>query len=264
MTLSLFLQPNLWDRIVTWYRSSLLRELFVHFSEDVYGVQFDGYENIRLTQNAEANARSLILALMAAILVAGAAIVWTRTVPGGLVRRLLRAGATDPDHALTLDEAGYFRSFGIRRDLAIGGALTKVVKRAGDPYVPSETKEEREGIVARLNRSSRRSGTPVTVAEQTPVPEAAAESPDPGANGKTAKPRKKPAAPTPLAPVNFLTDRFYIPEDLIYRAEIRYEKKGSGVRAYLLLVAVTLAVGALLCRFLPALFSFADFLISAI
>lgn len=52
--------------------------------------------------------------------------------------------------------------------------------------------------------------------------------------------------------------RFYIPEDLRYRAEFRYEKKGSGAPVLILTVVLTVVAAALLCHFLPQLLGLAD------
>ncbi len=57
---------------------------------------------------------------------------------------------------------------------------------------------------------------------------------------------------------NLSAARFYIPEDLRYRAEFRYEKKGSGAPMMILTVVLTVVAAALLCRFLPQLLGLAD------
>ena len=62
--------------------------------------------------------------------------------------------------------------------------------------------------------------------------------------------------------IDFLTARFYIPEDLRYRAEIRFEKKGSGWGIVALVAVLTVVVAILLCRFLPSLFTLADNIIT--
>ena len=66
--------------------------------------------------------------------------------------------------------------------------------------------------------------------------------------------------PAPEAPA-FATARFYIPEDLKYQAELRYEKKGSGVRSVILTAVIVVIAAALICRFLPQLLGFADLIL---
>ena len=52
--------------------------------------------------------------------------------------------------------------------------------------------------------------------------------------------------------------RFYVPAELLPRAETRYEAKGNGIGAFFLITAVCLLGGALVLRFLPVLFRLAD------
>lgn len=62
--------------------------------------------------------------------------------------------------------------------------------------------------------------------------------------------------------IDFTRDHFYIPEDLKYRAEVRFNPKGSGwLSVVLTVVLVPLFVG-LLCRFMPNILQLADGLIT--
>ena len=61
---------------------------------------------------------------------------------------------------------------------------------------------------------------------------------------------------------NFLSSRFYIPEDLRARAEIRFDAKGSGWIPALITIAVTIIAASAVCWFLPDLIQLADNLIS--
>lgn len=58
--------------------------------------------------------------------------------------------------------------------------------------------------------------------------------------------------------------RFYLPEGLRERAIIRFSGKGSGAKSFLLSILVAVVGTALLIHLLPALFSFADAILSAI
>ena len=62
--------------------------------------------------------------------------------------------------------------------------------------------------------------------------------------------------------IDFSTCHFYIPEDLRYRAEIRFEKKGSTWKSFLITLILTVISASILCLFLPDLFRFADNLIT--
>lgn len=61
---------------------------------------------------------------------------------------------------------------------------------------------------------------------------------------------------------NFLTARFYIPEDLRARAEVRFELKGSGWLPALITIGITVIAASAACWFLPDLIQFADNIIS--
>ena len=78
------------------------------------------------------------------------------------------------------------------------------------------------------------------------------------ADGYDAQAAKKPFSP------DFTTAHFYIPEDLKYRAELRYSRRGFGWPHLLAVVVLGLLAAFLLCRYLPALLGFADWLISAL
>ena len=54
------------------------------------------------------------------------------------------------------------------------------------------------------------------------------------------------------------TPAYYIPEELKYRAEVRYEKKGNGPMALIITAVVTVVVAILLIRLMPSLLSIAD------
>lgn len=52
--------------------------------------------------------------------------------------------------------------------------------------------------------------------------------------------------------------RYYIPEGLKYRAEIRYDKKGSGLFSLILTIVITVALGIAVIKLLPAVLGLFD------
>ena len=62
--------------------------------------------------------------------------------------------------------------------------------------------------------------------------------------------------------IDFMKDHFYIPEDLKYRAEMRFEQKGSGWLSVVLTVVLVPIVVGLLCRFMPGILQFVDSIIT--
>lgn len=260
---------TLWDKIAAWYHQSVFYELFRHLSENVFGVHFEGnYENIAVGASTEQTVRALILALMFGAIFSAAAVVYTKTVPCGFLRRLLGMGATSPDRAVTLLESGYFRSVGVRSDLKRGGMIAKFLCRPDDDgrtvagtTPAAETAEEiakeaangeegKPSLIERLNAPDRR---PAAVSEQP-----AKQTDETSETKKADETDETPSEPEPLRPVNFLSDRFYIPEVLRIRAELRCEKTGWGVRGFLAVTAVSIVAAALLCRILPFFLTLAD------
>ena len=58
--------------------------------------------------------------------------------------------------------------------------------------------------------------------------------------------------------IDFTRDHFYIPEDLKYRAEIRFRVKGSSWWMVALVSVLGIVIAALLCQLLPDVVAFAD------
>ena len=237
-----YLTVNLWDKIVRWYRGTVLYELIEHFVQVFFTVRPVSYEKITLTVDGARTARNVILALALGVILAAVGIFYTRRYPGGLVRALLKAGAHTPEKAMTLAELGYFYSIGIRLNLKRGGVLTKTVVRAGDPEPPVPLELREEPPEAALKEQP----------EAAPKEAVAAD----GAEGSSAD-----GAEQVRKPFDFVVDRFYIPEVLRYRAEVRYTQKGSGVLPLVLTVILTMIGSGLLCRYLPNILRVVDWLL---
>ena len=63
-------------------------------------------------------------------------------------------------------------------------------------------------------------------------------------------------------PIDFLSARFYIPEETKYRAEFRFQRKGSSSFHVILISVICIAAGVAVFRFLPSLLGLADGLIT--
>ena len=268
--MAIFWTVNLWDKILRWYRGTVLYELVEHFVQVFFTVRPVSYEKITLTVTAAKTVRNAILAVALGVILAAAGIFYTRRYPGGFVRKLLAAGAHSPEKAMTLAETGYFYSVGVRLNLKRGGVLTKTVVRAGDPEppVPLELREE-TAEPATEEAPNEEPATEETGAEETAtVEETAADGADvatgeavtDGANEANGA-NEADGAEQVTKPFDFVNDRFYIPEGLRYRAEVRYTQKGSGVLPLVLTVVLTIVGSGLLCRFLPDILRLADWLL---
>lgn len=218
-----------WDRISEWYADSVISELIAYLSDRYFSVEFGNYENFSLSSNAGVTVRNIVLALALGFILAALITAYTRVVLGGFVRKLLREECHSPANAKTLMELGYFRSVSIRSALVRGAALRMVVR-----YCKAE---EREAAIAFAS--------------------AKPSSEEEGASEPPATPERRTGER-----IDFLSDAFYIPEELRYRAEIRFDSKGSGWLPVVLAVVGTIVVASILCWFLPDLVQFADNLIT--
>lgn len=224
---------SFWERIAAWYQNSVLKELLTYFGDRYFSVEFGVYENFSVSATAGTTARNIILAIAAGLIIASIMTAYTRTGLGGFVRKLLKEECVSPESAKTLIELGYFRSTMIRRELTRGSSLRMVVR----------CREEEESIAAD--------------AKDTEV------SASQNGNGTTQNTKRasKTTSENRYRP-NFLTAHFYIPEDLRYRAEVRFDQKGSGWGLVVLIAVLTVVAAAVLCWFLPDVLVLADNLIS--
>lgn len=240
--LSVFHAPTLaiGENVVTWYQNSLIKELLDYFSARYFSVQLGTYENFSVSARTGNLVRNIILALAAAIIVAACATAYTRVSMGAFVRRLISAGALSESDAKTLMELGYFRDPSIRRALARGSALRMVVRRVGDglPDPAPQSDEGRGEETAEVNATEAEGAEAQEIAENAPRVQINDEK------------------------IDFTTARFYIPEALRYRAEIRFDPKGSGWRSAILISCFAVVTAAVLCFFVPELVQLADNIIT--
>ncbi len=114
---------------------------------------------------------------------------------GKIVRAISKKGANSRENAKTLEELGFKGSYTVRNAVQRNLTLRRFVKCV-----------EEEDYIARLT-------------EEKAI-DAASEAPK--------QKKKKEEEELPKYYIDAEHDRFYIPEELMIRAEIRYEKKGSG------------------------------------
>ena len=210
-----------WERFLEWYRGSWADRFFTFLFERVFVVAFGEYEKIPLPANAGSVARNLILSFLVAFWIAAVTMAYVKSVPGGFVRRLFALEAFDEAHAVTLAQAGYRKSAAVRRDLARGGALAKLLCRVGDAErtvagvavpvekddaAPAEPKEEPAADLppepaqpaAAVPPFENRSAETASSAEKTdPVQ---SESPAEKKEAALDEPKEEPAADLPPEP----------------------------------------------------------------
>ena len=223
---------SFWERIAEWYQGSVIRELINYFYEKYFTIEFGAYENFTVADGFGTTLRSIVIALMLGIIASALLTAHMRIGLGTFVKKLLKEECLSPEQAKTLLELGYFRSPMIRRELERGSVLRMVVH--------CRERDEKEG---KAESEATGEVTENAVQEQK-------------------KPQKRAYVLQKGEKIDFATAHFYIPEELRYRAEIRFDAKGSNWRSAILLTVAAVVVAALLCAFLPDVVAFIDNLIS--
>lgn len=269
--LSFFSAPTLTlgENIVNWYQNSLLRELLDYFNARYFSVELGLYENFSVTAKTGATVRNIILALAAAIIVAAFVTAYTRIRLGAFVRSLIAEGCLSEEDARTLLEIGYFRNAAVRKALSGGSALRLVVRRVGDglpPVVEKVTDGEGETVEESAETNGEETPTEETPTEETSetaveMVETATEVDAEDAENASRVEENAARVAKNAEKIDFTTARFYIPEALRHRAEIRFDPKGSGWRSAILVSVLAVVTAGVLCFFVPELIQFADNLI---
>ncbi len=176
---------------VSYEEMPLANELWLYFM-DKYFDDSTFYPNLNIDGDDTTFIRLVIIGLFIGLSVAGFFGVFNKRVLGSFVRRLIEAEAFSPESAKTLEELGFAGKVTIYNAVRKSTSLRRVVK----------CREEQEHDAA-LN-------------EKRAEYESAKES------GK-----KLPKFKETEYKVNPTSDRFYIPEDMKYMADIKFDAKGN-------------------------------------
>lgn len=136
--------------------------------------------------------RLIIVGLFLGLALASFGAVFNKRVLGGFVRKLLRSEALSAEQAKTLSELGYDKRLFVRYGVRRGVTLRRVVRCREEEAYEEEMRQAREAYEAKRK-------------EDPSLP----------------KWKEKPFCVDPNA------HHFYIPEELKYMAEIKFEAKGT-------------------------------------
>lgn len=208
-----------------------------------FTIEARDYQNFSFDADARTMVRNLILAFCIGILLAALYSLYQKQVPGAIVRAILREKALSPDSAKTAEELGISKNPLMRYELQHNTVLKRLVHTVGE-------EKDQTPPQSSAPASETSDATPDTPAcEDTPT-DAPACDPDPVPAQDPAPTRDDTFAHTPA--------RYYIPEELKYRAETRFDTKGSGPLSILLTIGITVIIGIALIRFLPGLLGIVD------
>ena len=202
---------------------SLLQELWEYFEGKYFSVDTGRYEHIDLGSGSLITLQRIVLGLFAGIIIAAGFACYDKNRLGAFVRKIVQEQCLWPEKAKTLYELGFMKNGGVKASLRSPNQLGKVVHCVEKEAYEKQVEEARAVYVAEHG------------------------------NDKDFF--------MPDYRINFDTDHFYIPDEEHYRAEIRYEEKGSGWRAFILVVIVSIIGAALVCFMLPDMLQMVDNLI---
>ena len=154
------------------------------------------YANIKIFASEMKMICSLILGLSVGIIVAAFLSLFTKRTLGDFVRKVIECEALSPETAKNLDELDYFDKLTIRRAVAKSVSLRRVLRCREEEEFYAEQKIKREEH-----------------------------------NKKRAEDRKIKKFKEIEYKIDPDNDHFFIPEDLKYMAEIKFDKKGATLRA---------------------------------
>ena len=238
---------SLGDSLVNWYERSVIKELLDYFGEKYFSVQLGTFENFSVAPSLGITLRNIILALALGIIIAVCTTAYTRVNIGGFVRKLIAEGCLSEASAKNLSELGYFHSTGVRRALKKSTSLGMVVRRAGDS-TPTADASQNDGEML--------------VNEQADTADFAMENDEDKLESNKTPAENATHVAKQGEKIDFLTAKFYVPEDLRTRAEIRFNPKGSNWKSAILVSVITVVVAGALCVLAPELVQLADNIMS--
>ena len=190
---------------------------------DLYVAFSVEYTNINVYATELKMILSFIIGIGVGIMIAAFMSLFTKRTLGDFVRRVIERDALSPESAKTLDELDYFDRLIIRRAVAKSVSLRRVLKCREEEEFYAEQKLKRE------EHEKKR-------AEDRSI-------------GRFKETEYK---------VDADKDSFFIPEDLKYMAEIKFDKKGATLRAAIATSLITLIACIAIILALPELLEFLD------
>ncbi len=195
---------------------TFLEKIWDGFNDIFMSAEPGYYENIDFGKSPLFSMRLMILGIFIGAVVACLAMAYNKQMLGKIVRALINSEANSPESAKTLDELGLKKSYLAKNALRSSSTLGRFVKCVGAEEFYAKQRAEHEALET----------APATEGEKT---------------------RKTPKYKERSYMVDIDNDRFYIPEELRVRADIRYDKKGSGrLATAIAIIALTIGFIAVL------------------
>ncbi len=210
---------------------SLISELFEYFKDKYFTPQFGDYQNFSVGTDSGISLQTIVFGFFIGINLASLIMIFDRRVLGDFVRKLISDECLSPEKAKTLTELGYLKNSAIRSNLKSGVTLRRVIRCV-------EEDEYNKSLEAKRAEYDAESGK---------------ESPD-----GSGKKKRRPAFREVPFVIDFKTAHFYIPNDLKYTAEIKFEKKGTNWLSFFAVLVISFAIMLIVIQFTPDLLQMLD------
>lgn len=202
---------------------SLWEELWAYFRDTYFSSSGERYEHIDLGTSTIVSMQGIVWGIFIGVIIAAAAVCYDKNRLGAFVREITRQQCLWPDKAKTLFELGFDRNGAVKRSLRSHNHLGRIVRCVERDRYDAEVEAARAAYIE-----------------------------EHGSDKDFFMPPYR---------INLDEDHFYIPDEEHYRAEVRYDNKGSGWRAFLLVLIVAVVGVALLLFLLPDMLRLVDNLI---
>ena len=200
---------------------TLWEELWDYFNNKYFTPQYGDYQYIELGSGSMFSFQTIVIGFIVGAILASVSFIFNKRVLGDFVRALLSVDAHSPEEARTLEQLGYLKNTTIRSALKRGTSLRRVVKCVEEEAYLAQQEQKRLQFEA--------------------------ENTDPK--------QKFKEIPFVMDPS---TAHYYIPEQLRYTADIKFEQKGTNWLVFAGVVIGAVAVGLLAIWMLPELLQMAD------
>lgn len=200
----------------------LWRQLGIYFYETYY-VNSVYYPNLNIDTDTMIFIKNLILGLFVGLCIAAFCTVYNKRVLGKFVRKLLKEECLSKESAKTLSELGVMQNYAIRNAVRKSVNLRRVLKCVEEEEFISEQEKKR------------------------------AEYEESQKDNKKVAPFHEEKFEMDTA-----NDHFYIPEDIKYMADVKFEGRGTSLLGAIIFVIIMAIVFITILIFLPNIFEILD------
>ena len=199
---------------------SFWEELWAAIEDRYFSVKAGQYQNIQINSGSFLSLQIVVIGIFIGIILSTVFITYDKRKLGGFVRHVIAEGCLSPERAKTLAELGCFEDVAVRGNIKRGGVLSRVVRCV-----------ERDKFMADME-----------IMRQKYVEEHGSD---------------KGFCELEFQ-IDFETAHFYIPDEEHYKAEIRFDKKGTGWRSILLVTVVSIFAASAVYFLLPEMLQLVD------